>query len=1084
MRVCQPITRLAVSTSVIAITAAWSMPAFAQTDTQQSQAQRQNTAIDCSTVTDPAQHAACIRTQGQNAPAAAGAPAEGSIVVTGSRIPRPNFDTIQPSTVLSSASIEQRGFVNAADALNELPQFGIPGSSPVGAGQAGAFGSGQSFINFLGLGSQRTLVLVNGRRFISSNTVSLFGPTSPGEQVDLGQINTKLIDRVETVAIGGAPIYGSDAIAGTVNIILKHDYQGIDLDGQYGISDHDDAQNWRIRGLAGTNFANGRGNVTVAAEYNKGRGLTYLDRTVTSQAPFYGACNPGSQFNQCLYPNGPFVNATPLTGAPLVGGATFIFGQPLTFALSPQQQACCITRDPSLSFGVVPNFTDPVAKPVIFDQAGNFITQDFGVNPGGPDNFSFFASGGNGFPYIYDTSNLLTPTQKYNFTLLGHYDLTDSVRLFTEFWYAHSKGTNLVTQPEYNSGAFAPEGQPAGALILSATNPFLTPAESALIISNINNNPLSDQNVAGVEQNYFYLSRANLDLYNGHTTFADDVFRVVGGVDGKFNAFAGRWNWEAVMNFGRSYSVGKGTDINVQNFNNAVGMVTAANPNGVPCLAGLPNSPFPTFSETCAPLNVFGYGRESQASLSYITSAIRNVSENRQFVFTADVSGPLFKLPGGDLSVALGYEHRGESLANISPAMYRGQNPADPTNPNDIISYSQNSAVPITMGHFHTNELFGELSGDLVSPANDIPFIYKLDFQAAARYVKHSVSGGAWTYTLGSRWAPVRDLSFRGNFTHAIRSPTVQEAFIASSSFFSFATDPCDRNNLTSGPDPTTRQANCAAAGIPPSFQSNAASASFPAATIGNPNLKNEVSDGWSVGGVLTPRMLRGFNVSVDYISIKLKNAISAFSATNVLDACYDGANFATNPFCSLFTRNAAHQLTFINTSFFNSAVLQYRGVVASWDWKIKTPFLGGPSSLDWSGSYQHLVTLTTVATAGSLPAHTAGSLGYPIDSLTTTLSYNNGPFSGFVNANYTGPVNQFNDEPTNFREHERISSFTYVNGGVRVDFLHGLNVFADVDNIFNVKPPYPVPAAGGAITYYPGVLGRFYRVGAGVHFK
>ena len=264
----QPISRFAFTTSVVAISAAWASSASAaQTNAQTQEAQRQNTAVDCSTVTDPAAHATCVQTQGQNAAASAGAPAAGSIVVTGSRVPKPNFDTVQPSTVLNSAAIEQRGFVNAADALNELPQFGIPGSSPVGAAQGGAFGSGQSFVNFLGLGSQRTLVLINGRRFISSNTASIFGPTSPGEQVDLGQINSKLIDRIETIAIGGAPIYGSDAIAGTINIILKHDYQGIDLDGQYGWAEKGSfigsspgyggghAPNWRVRGLAGTNFA-------------------------------------------------------------------------------------------------------------------------------------------------------------------------------------------------------------------------------------------------------------------------------------------------------------------------------------------------------------------------------------------------------------------------------------------------------------------------------------------------------------------------------------------------------------------------------------------------------------------------------------------------------------------------------------------------------------------------------------------------------------------------------------------------------------------------------------------------------------
>jgi outer membrane receptor protein involved in Fe transport len=1071
----QPISRFAVSSSVVAISAAvWAFPAAAQTNAQQEQAQRQNNAVDCSTVTDPAQHATCLQTQGQNATAAAGAPAAGSIVVTGSRIPKPNFDTIQPSVVLNSQAIEQRGFVNAADALNELPQFGIPGSSPVGAAQGGAFGTGQSFVNFLGLGSQRTLVLINGRRFVSSNTSSIFGPTSAGEQVDLGQINTKLIDRIETIAIGGAPIYGSDAIAGTINVILKHDYQGLDVDGEYSISDHNDAKNWRIRGLAGKNFADGRGNVTISAEYNKGKGFTYNDRAVTGQAPFYEQCNPGSQFSQCLYPNGPRVNATTTGGVPLVGGDAFGLG----FGLSPLQMAQ--VGAPGLTFGV----TDAGGNNLIFGPSGNLIPADYGVNPGGADNFTVFASGGNGFAYIYDTSQALSDTLRINANLLGHFDFNDNLRLFGEAWYSHSKSTNLVSQPEYNSGIFAGPGEPAGNLILSVNNPFLTSAQRTLIINSINNpNALSDQNVGVTDnQDYFYLSRANTDLYSGQATFADDILRGVVGLNGKFNALAGKWNWEVVANYGRSYAVGRQTDINVQNFNNAVGMVTADNPGGVPCLNTLQNSPYPTFSSSCAPLNLFGVNQRSQAALDYILSPVRNISENKQFVFTADINGPLFRLPGGDLSVALGVEHRGESTNNVPSLMYRSPNPDNPTDPTDIISYSQFSPIPIIQGHFHTNELFGELNGDVVSPSNNIPFIYRLDFQAAARYVKHSVSGGDVTYTLGSRWAPVRDFSFRGNFTHAIRSPSIQEAFIPTSTFFGFAVDPCDRRQRNNGPDPTTRQANCAAAGIPANFTSQAASRSFLQSTGGNTGLANEKSNAFSVGGVLTPRFIPGLNVSVDYISVKLGNAISFFNGTQVVDACIDAPNTAGNPFCSLFTRDANHQLNFIQTSFYNAAEIRYRGVVGSWDWKALTPFLGSGSTLDFSGSYQHLITLTTVPAPGANPTHTAGTLGYPIDSATATLSYLKGPLNIFTNINYTGPVNQGTDEPATFREHQRLKSFIYTNGGVRLDFGK-YRVWASVDNIFDVKPPYPVPAFGGAITYFPGVLGRYYRVGAGVHF-
>ena len=156
------------------------------------------------------------------------------VIVVGSRIPRPNFDTVQPSTVLSSQAIEQRGFVNAADALNELPQFGIPGSSPVGSAQGGAFGAAnRSSTSSAWAASARWCSSTVGASSARTRRAYL-GPTSAGEQVDLGLINTKLIDRIETIAIGGAPIYGSDAIAGTINVVLKSDYEGFDFDAQDG----------------------------------------------------------------------------------------------------------------------------------------------------------------------------------------------------------------------------------------------------------------------------------------------------------------------------------------------------------------------------------------------------------------------------------------------------------------------------------------------------------------------------------------------------------------------------------------------------------------------------------------------------------------------------------------------------------------------------------------------------------------------------------------------------------------------------------------------------------------------------------
>ena len=240
----------------------------------------------------------------QEKPAATAAKAESlqEVVITGSRIARPDLDRLQPTSVVSAETFDQRGYTDVGQALQALPSFGIRPSSA--ANQQSGFGVAQSFVDLYSLGSQRTLTLVNGRRFVSSSTASLFnGATSPGQQVDLNVIPTKLIDRVETVSVGGAPIYGADAIAGTVNIILKKDFEGLDVDAQTGVSDQKDAWNYRLRALAGVNFADGRGNITGVAEFSKSDGLVGPSRkNVASDLGFQPPAGP-SPYGAVLTPN-------------------------------------------------------------------------------------------------------------------------------------------------------------------------------------------------------------------------------------------------------------------------------------------------------------------------------------------------------------------------------------------------------------------------------------------------------------------------------------------------------------------------------------------------------------------------------------------------------------------------------------------------------------------------------------------------------------------------------------------------------------------------------------------------------------
>ncbi|WP_411287011.1 TonB-dependent receptor plug domain-containing protein, partial [Phenylobacterium sp.] len=177
------------------------------------------------------------------------------IVVTGSRIRRTELSSVQPIQVITTETINERGFTNVADALNEMPSAGIP-INPIG--DQGSFGTGRNFINIFNLGSNRTLTLVNGRRFVGGNPASIFTGAGAGGQVDLNGIPTGLIDRIETIQASGGSVYGSDAIAGVINIITKREYEGLELDGRYGMAEQGDAEAYRFRATAGRNFFNDR----------------------------------------------------------------------------------------------------------------------------------------------------------------------------------------------------------------------------------------------------------------------------------------------------------------------------------------------------------------------------------------------------------------------------------------------------------------------------------------------------------------------------------------------------------------------------------------------------------------------------------------------------------------------------------------------------------------------------------------------------------------------------------------------------------------------------------------------------------
>ncbi|HTG63826.1 MAG TPA: TonB-dependent receptor, partial [Sphingomicrobium sp.] len=651
-----------------------------------------------------------------------------------------------------------------------------------------------------------------------------------------------------------------------------------------------------------------------------------------------------------------------------------------------------------------------------------------------------------------------------------------------------------------NSAFFDAAGTPDGNLIISLDNPYLSSQARQIISDYIAANPFA---IPGE----FELGRANTDIISGRASSVSKLYRLVGGLDGTFSVGDRKYDWELVANYGRSKVVGRSKQLVQQNFENAIdavdeGVFNGGAPNGnIICRPGFTSASIETGSSTCSPINPFGSGNISQAALDYILADADPSSINTQFVATASVNGPIATLPGGDLAFALGVEYRKEKTHFEPGDFFFGGDDPDPTvdttgngDPtDDRVQFGRSIPIFPVRGSFHTKEVFAELRAPIVSPSTGVAGIYSLELHGAARYVKHSIAGGDWTYTIEGRYAPIKDIAIRGNYTHAIRAPAITEIFNPSQQFFSFATDPCDAEQLGNGPDPATRQANCAI-DVPPGFQSQSGSASFHQVIAGNENLKNERSNAWSVGAVLNPRFIPGLSISADYLDIRLKDAIASFSASQILNFCYDSPDFPNNQFCQNFTRDSDPtdpQIDFVKTQFFNASELRYRGILGSLDYRTRTPFLGAKSTVGINITYQYLRTLTTQADETSTPVTNDGSIGYPHHSAVVNLNYQNGVVGLFSSIVYTSGVEIDPDSAEDFREHPKYDAFTYVNGGVSFDINNiagrgigkGMTFRFVVDNIFNAKPNFPFPAGGGSITYFPGELGRYFRAGASVKF-
>ncbi|MBT2133030.1 TonB-dependent receptor [Croceibacterium sp. LX-88] len=1010
------------------------------------------------------------------------------IIVTGSRIGRPNLDTPVPVTIINGEDLFQQAQTNIGDTLNQLPQF-----RSTYAQQNPGLGIGIAGLNLLdlrGLGTQRTLVLVNGRRHVAGDLNEYAVST------DVNTIPNDLIERVDVVTGANSAVYGSDAIAGVVNFILKKDYEGLQVRGSAGISQGGFGENQYISTLGGTNFADGRGNITIHAEFANQERVFASEIAGLRRADGLGTVDidpPGLANGSDGMPDRVLIRD-------LRSASINRFG--LVPVVQPDGGLC----GTGISNGVIPG--SPYNCSYLFTPEGEMVPQT-GTRYG--SGIIGGIIGGNGQTGREGRLlSVLPEMQRYNTNLLAHYEFSEAADAFVEAKYVR------VNARGSNAGASFIQGQRVQfdeRERIRLDNPFLRPEDrltlaNAILSSGYDTsfsarNELTSDQIAGIaDGSYrFVLGRNLLDVGIRDEDFQRDTYRIVGGLRGTFND---DWQYEVSANYGKmKEKTSTYGFLDRQRFMLALDGGVDPVSGQIVCRAQFDPAaavPYPNTPENvarlaadvaaCVPYNPFGAADNSK-SVNYFSYNARHTGSIDQLVFNGFVTGDssqVFELPGGPIRFALGAEYRRENA-------FFQQDPF-------VESGATNAVVIPTFEppSFVVKEAFGELQLPILS---DKPFFHDLSLNGAARVADYKgLVGTVWAYNAGAEWAPVRDIRFRGGYGRAVRAPNVAESGSpVTANFAPGFLDPCNVNNIGSGSQ--YRATNCEAdlgsllANIP------TGSYSLPILSGSNPNLKPETSDSWTFGAVIQPGFVPGLSLTVDYYDIAVNGVITSLTAQQIVNGCYDQPTM-DNPLCAVFQRyrgtgagpfgEVAGQVlgNSLNSAPFNFARRVRRGIdfdltyVTSFtdDARLKTRFL-----------YSHQLKSSNFQnpTDSKFENRLLGELGDPQDEFRWNVDVSSGPFTLGYQMSYIGPmwVNYFEDfnslqgrppQDADYADIQKYQAVFYHDIRVDIEVAKGvgggdLKYYLGVDNFLNTRPPLGSTATGAGSAIYD-FRGRTFYTG------
>ncbi len=909
---------------------------------------------------------------GDEATSADAATAPGDlIIVTGSRIRSPNLESASPITVISSEEFKQTGTTRVEDLVNSLPQ--------VFAGQGAGYSNGASgaaTLNLRGIGSERTLVLVNGRRLVPGDPFT--------SAADINVIPAALVKRVDVLTGGASSVYGADAVAGVVNFVMDTDFEGFRLDTQYSVYNHNnrgnseytDAINARnfpypknmntdggtidATAVFGAGFDDGRGHVTAYLGYRNVNAVAQAKRD-------YSSCALSARSTTQVAANGqPFsCGGSPTSAA----GTLFAFDS----GSDPFVDVEGGGADGMSPDGVNDNFTS--------------ATFQFGANRTLLPGFT---------PYNFAPLNYFQrPDERYTAGAFADYEVSDALTAYAEFMFMDDRTVAQI----------APSGDFGNTLSINCDNPLLGAAQFNVVCDNenllVSPNPgdaftvvgnVAAENAARVARNigepllpttpFDFIDPTSGDNYN--RGFAQILRRNVEGggrsddlqhtsyrgVVGFRGDLSPAWSYDAYYQYGRTnFAETYTNDFSVTRLTRALDVVT--NANGTPvCRSTLDGT-----DPNCVPYDIFAPGNVTQGAINYLQTPGFQRGIVSEQVASGYFSGSLgeygIKSPFSDEGIGLvfGAEYRNERLEFLSDIAFQTGDLAGQGAP----------TLPVN-GKFDVKELFTEISVPLVTNS----WLYDARITGGYRYSDYSTGNQTDTYKIEGELAPTPDIRFRGGYNRAVRAPTLQDLFAPQRVALNGNTDPC------SGFVIQASDAGCLAQGLTvgQTVAPNPAG-QYNGLIGGNPNLVPEKADTYTAGVVLTPTFFRGFTASVDYFKIDLTGAIQGIGQDTILSVCTDTAD----PFfCGLINRDGSGSIWrtpngFVRDLQQNIGGLSTSGidVVANYNREIGSL---GRLGLSFVGTY--LIDLTTKTGVESAPDFDcAGYYGAVCSSGTTSGTTN-----------------------------------------------------------------------------------------------